>query len=78
MSDEGRRSGPAWVLAGQLTAVVFEFGGSIVGAVVMGWLADRYFGTDPWLLIVSTLLGTGAGFYRMVLILRHFERRGES
>jgi ATP synthase protein I len=64
-----------WVLTGELTAIAFELTGSILAGVALGYFGDRQLGTEPWLLIVFTLLGTGAGFYRMLQILRHLQRR---
>jgi ATP synthase protein I len=65
-----------WALAGQLTAVAWEFLASILGGALLGYLADGYFGTAPWVLITSTLLGTTTGLYRMIVMLKHIERRG--
>lgn len=70
-----RRKRNFWVVAGELTAIAFEFTGSIAAGVIVGWFADGRFGTEPWLLIVGTVLGTAAGFTRMVQILRHVQRR---
>lgn len=70
-----RRPRNLWVLAGELTAIAFEFTGSVAAGVAVGWFADGYFGTEPWLLIVFTLLGTAAGFTRMLQILRLVQRR---
>jgi F0F1-type ATP synthase assembly protein I len=64
-----------WVVVGQLTAVAWEFLGSIVAGAALGYLLDREFHSDPWGLIALTLLGTCTGLYRMVVILRQFERR---
>lgn len=55
-------------------AVAWEFVGSIVAGVFLGYGLDRYFGTDPWLVLAMTIAGTVIGFYRMVQILRRFER----
>ena len=55
-------------------AVAFEFVGSIMAGVFLGAALDRYFGTDPWLVLTMTIAGTVIGFYRMVQILRRFER----
>lgn len=75
MNDEGR---PArknyWVVAGELTAIAFEFSAMVGGGVVAGLLADRWLGTEPWLLILFALLGTGTGFYRMIQTLLHFQK----
>ena len=56
-------------------ALAFEFLGSIAGGVFIGYQLDRYFGTDPWLVLGMTIAGTVIGFHRMVQILRRFERQ---
>jgi F0F1-type ATP synthase assembly protein I len=55
-------------------AVAFEFIGAILAGVFLGSQLDRHFGTDPWLVLGMTIAGTVIGFYRMVQILRRFER----
>jgi F0F1-type ATP synthase assembly protein I len=64
-----------WVLFGKLTAVAWEFLGSIIAGVIIGYFADRYFDFSPWGLIVCTLFGSCSGLYRMVLMLRQLDRR---
>ena len=64
-----------WVLLGQLTAVAWEFLGSIIEGSMLGYFADRYLGSSPWGLIGCTLLGSCTGLYRMVVTLRTLERR---
>jgi len=66
-----------WILAAQLTAVAWEFLASILAGALLGYLADRQLGTSPWGLIVSTLLGTSTGLYRMIVVLKHFERQSD-
>jgi F0F1-type ATP synthase assembly protein I len=65
---------PAFVRYSKAGALAFEFIGSILAGVFLGSQLDRYFGTDPWLLLGMTIAGTVIGFYRMVQILRRFER----
>ena len=69
------RAGALWLRAGQLTAVAWEFFGSILAGALLGYFFDRYFETSPWGLIALTLLGTTTGLYRMVVTLRQLERR---
>jgi F0F1-type ATP synthase assembly protein I len=64
----------AFVRYSKFGALAFEFIGSIVAGVFIGHQLDRYFGTDPWLVLGMTIAGTVIGFYRMVQILRRFER----
>jgi len=75
MSERHSDRGSLWVVVGELTAVAWEFFGAILVGAMFGYFADRYFGTSPWGLIACTLLGTSTGLYRMVVTLKHFERR---
>jgi len=47
-------------------ALLSQIGITIVACVgvgiFLGWLLDRLLGTQPWLLLVCTLLGTAAAF----------------
>jgi F0F1-type ATP synthase assembly protein I len=70
-----RPSQSSWIVASQLTAVAWEFLGSIMAGALLGWLADRQFRTAPWGLIGCTLFGTSTGLYRMIVVLKRFERR---
>jgi ATP synthase protein I len=65
---------PAFVRYSKYGALAFEFIGAILAGVFVGAQLDRYFGTDPWLVLGMTIAGTAIGFYRMVQILRRFER----
>ncbi len=60
-------------LAIQLTAVGFEFSGSVLGGLLLGAALDRWLGTDPWLLLVGTFAGLGTAVLRMVRLLRRFD-----
>jgi F0F1-type ATP synthase assembly protein I len=65
----------AWVRIGELTAVAWDFLGSIIAGALLGYFADRHFDISPWGLIACTLLGSCTGLYRMVRTLRRLERR---
>ena len=54
-------------------ALVFEFTGTIAGSAVCGWAVDRWFGTEPWGLLILSLVGAAAGFARMLQLLRRFD-----
>jgi F0F1-type ATP synthase assembly protein I len=64
----------AFVRYSKYGALAFEFVGAILAGVFLGYQLDRHFGTDPWLTLGMTIAGTVIGFYRMVQILRRFER----
>jgi F0F1-type ATP synthase assembly protein I len=72
-SQPDRRN--TWVRVGKLTAVAWDFLGSIIAGALIGYFADRHFGSSPWGLIACTLLGSCTGLYRMVTTLRQLERR---
>lgn len=42
-----------------------SFFGSIVSGLLIGYFVDRWLGTDPWAIIIFTLLGAYSGFMRL-------------
>ncbi|MGH7899104.1 MAG: AtpZ/AtpI family protein [Candidatus Binatia bacterium] len=75
MTSERPPAKQLWALASQLTAVAWEFLASILAGALLGYVIDGYFGSAPWGLIACTLLGTTTGLYRMIVMLKHIERR---
>ena len=57
--DENRKSGFAYAAALTLFASVASFCG-------LGWLLDKWLGTEPWLLIVGIVVGSAVGLYQFV------------
>lgn len=55
-------------------ALAFEFTGAITAAALCGWALDTWFGTEPWALLVLSLVGVVGGFARLVRLARRFER----
>lgn len=47
-----------------------SFFGSIMAGTLLGWLADRWLDTDPWLVVAGAIAGSVAGFYRMWDLIR--------
>lgn len=47
-----------------------SFFGSIMAGTLLGWLADRWLDTDPWLVAAGAIAGSVAGFYRMWDLIR--------
>jgi F0F1-type ATP synthase assembly protein I len=54
--------------------VAFELPGTILGGLVVGYYADLYFGSSPWLLIAFTLLAFVGAFVRLMQWVRYFAR----
>ncbi len=57
--ETARKSGIAYAAAFTLFASVISLGG-------LGWLLDRWLGTDPWLTVTGLALGAIAGFYQFI------------
>ena len=64
-----------FVRAGWYTALGINFSGTIAGGAFVGWLIDRWMDTEPWALIVCTMLGVVGGFFALIQGLRQLERR---
>lgn len=66
--------------AGLYLGVAFELPGTILGGLVVGYYADVYFGSSPWLLVAFTILAFVGAFMRLIQWVRYFarERNGDS
>lgn len=58
--------------AAKYTAVGFEFPTTVGAGLVLGYYADQYLGTSPWMVLIMGLLALVVAFYRLALLLRHF------
>ena len=58
-ANENRKSGIAYAAAISLFASVLAFLG-------IGWLADRWLGTSPWMMVAGIVLGSALGLYEFV------------
>lgn len=43
-----------------------NFSATIISAMLIGYLLDRWLGTRPWLVIIFIIVGSVGAFYRMV------------
>ena len=59
--ETNRKSGMAY-------AAGFTLFASVAGFTGLGLLADKWFQTAPWLLILGIVLGSAAGLYQFVRI----------
>ncbi len=57
--DDGSRLG---------NRVLAELIGGMVGGALIGWVIDRFAGTQPWGLLAMLFLGTGAAFRNIIRI----------
>ncbi|MGH8872524.1 MAG: AtpZ/AtpI family protein [Acidimicrobiia bacterium] len=56
--EVGRAVDEGWLHGG-------SFVSSILAGALLGYLADRWLGTDPWLVVAGILLGSYSGFMSM-------------
>lgn len=47
-----------------------SFLSSVIAGTLVGLFADRWLGTDPWLVIAGVVLGSYAGFMRIWALLK--------
>jgi F0F1-type ATP synthase assembly protein I len=55
----------------------FEFAGTVVAGVLLGYYADRYCGTPPLFTLLLTLAGMGGALYRLLWTLKQFSSRSD-
>lgn len=65
----------AWAGMDQASVMGAELMSAILTWSVLGWLADRWLNTGPWLLVVGALLGNAAGLYLVWLRSERMDRR---
>jgi F0F1-type ATP synthase assembly protein I len=52
--------------SGDMTSTGLELAMTVLVLVLLGWWADRKFGTSPWLLLVGAGVGIVGGMYRLI------------
>ncbi|MDP8957632.1 MAG: AtpZ/AtpI family protein [Actinomycetota bacterium] len=67
--EVGQALGEGW-------AATSAFLGSWLSGFLLGYLADRWLGTDPWLVVGGTVAGATIGFYRMYVYAKEQTRIG--
>jgi ATP synthase protein I len=59
---------------GRSFALFWDFVGTVLAGAVIGWGVDRWFGTEPWAILILMILGVLGGFIRLVAALRRLDR----
>ena len=54
----------------RLSTLGIEIGIALAIGILIGWLLDRLFGTEPWLMILFSIFGIIAGFRNIVRLAR--------
>jgi F0F1-type ATP synthase assembly protein I len=71
-SNRQNNQTPFFRRAGLYLGVAFELPATILGGLLVGYLADNYFHTSPWLLIAFTAAAFIGAFVRLVQWARFF------
>ncbi|MFQ5516619.1 MAG: AtpZ/AtpI family protein [Acidimicrobiia bacterium] len=58
-----------WVTGGGFFA-------SVMSGFLLGYLADRWLGTDPWLVVTGIIAGSISGFYQLYDYAKRSDDRG--
>jgi ATP synthase protein I len=61
-----KRERPNWGQYFSASALGIEVGASLVVGMGIGWWLDKFFHTQPWLLVIFTGLGIAAGFRNLI------------
>jgi ATP synthase protein I len=67
--DQRRRE-----LGVQMSALGLEFSGSVIGGLIFGYYLDKWFNTEPWLLLLGTFGGMAAAVARLIQLTRRFAK----
>ncbi len=59
-------------------AIGFQLAISVVVGVMLGRWLDARWATTPWLTIGGMLLGSGAGFWNLIRLLKWKDKDGDS
>jgi len=59
-------------------AIGLEIPSTILGAVVLGYLADSYLGSSPWLTVGFSILGFVGAVFRMIKYADYFSKHGKN
>jgi F0F1-type ATP synthase assembly protein I len=68
--NQGGRDDSGIVRAGRFAAFGFEFAGTVVAGVLLGYYIDMYLGTAPLFTLLLTLAGMGGALYRLLWTLK--------
>ncbi len=64
-----------WTKSGVYLDLVYTFPGAILAGTGLGWLADRWLGTNPYLTLAGFLVGLGGAFWYLFKMLALLSKR---
>jgi len=56
--------------------VITLFSSNILGGILVGYLLDRWLGSDPWLTITGIVLGLASAIIGLIRIMNRLNRGG--
>ena len=70
MANDNHEDGDAprkWGIAMSVGAVLLS---NILGGTALGFFADKWLGTEPWLLLIGIAAGTASAFFALYRIMQ--------
>jgi F0F1-type ATP synthase assembly protein I len=77
-NQQSGRDDSGLVKAGRFTALGFEFAGTVVAGVLVGYYIDGYVGMAPLFTLLFTLGGMGGALYRLLWTLKRYSSRSNN
>ena len=59
-----------WAKYLSAASIGIEMGAALVVGMGIGWFLDKWFGTQPWCLVIFTAFGIVAGFRNLIVAAR--------
>jgi len=63
---------------GRYGSLGFEFSGMVLAGIFVGYYADRYLGTEPWLLILGAIGGLAGAVAHLLAVLQQISRERQN
>jgi F0F1-type ATP synthase assembly protein I len=67
-----------WLAYGRYGSIGFEFSGMVLAGIFAGHYADKYLGTEPWMLILGTIGGLAGAITRLLAVLQQTSRERQN
>ena len=65
-----------WAKYLSAASIGIEMGAALVVGMGIGWFLDKWFGTQPWCLVIFTAFGIVAGFRNLIVAARKAADQG--
>jgi F0F1-type ATP synthase assembly protein I len=67
-----------WAQVGLVSSLGFVLFAGIGGGFFLGWMVDRWLGTEPIFALITAGVGLAGGLIEILQIMKRVEKRGDS